>query len=177
MVSVSISPLFPALISIGASSPSFLSLLTTPQVVSESDRLAFLPVPIHQSQPDIRINHTYTPYPLIPVDMPRSRSCAIAAMARVKNTAQRGGHWMKTRFGSFRGPRASISTRSLSIVSSALHFTRNLCGSALVASDDESPKGPPTNFRREELTLGTDVEGWVFHISSYQNHHSLYDSR
>ncbi|KAF7506840.1 hypothetical protein GJ744_011186 [Endocarpon pusillum] len=58
----------------------------------------------------------------------------MAAIVKVKTTAQRGSRWLKRRFNGARGSQTSTDTHNLCI-------------------------GPPTNFRREELTLGLDAAG------------------
>lgn len=76
----------------------------------------------------------------------------MAAIVKVKTTAQRGSRWLKKRFNGGRGSRTSTETHNLCIVSLFSVVAR---GNA----SEQNSKGPPTNFRREELTLESDADG------------------
>ncbi len=74
----------------------------------------------------------------------------MAAIEKVRTTAQRGSRWLKRRFNGRRGSETSTDTRTLAIVSMP---------SASRKRSNPEFQGPPTNFRRQDLTLGRDDAG------------------
>lgn len=95
-------------------------------------------------------------HPRVILNMAQTGHLPTAAIVKIKTTARRGSRWLKRRFNGRRDSQASTDTRIISIVGPPFNRAPRL---HLATASNRHCQGPPTNYRREEPTLGTDDDG------------------